>query len=142
MLTVNTSPICQAIVGGMLLEHETSLAALSQEKGAFYRDNLQYLLDALERHLGPRGKSPYQVTWNMPQGGFFVRLQTPFIVDEAMLQLSAERHGVLWTPMANFMLGGAQSRELRLSCSYLNRDQIEEGVRRLARFIEDANGRV
>jgi (S)-3,5-dihydroxyphenylglycine transaminase len=140
MLTVNTSPICQAIVGGMLLEHETSLTALAQEKGAFYRDNLQCLLDALERHLGPRGNSPYHVSWNVPQGGFFVRVQTSFIVDEEMLKLSAERHGVLWTPMANFMLGGAQSRELRLSCSYLTREQIEEGVPRLARFIEDANG--
>lgn len=139
MLTVNTSPICQAIVGGMLLEHETSLAVLSQEKGAFYRDNLRWLLDALERHLGPRGHSPYQVTWNTPQGGFFVRLQTSFIVDETMLELSAQRYGVLWTPMASFLLGEAQSRELRLSCSYLNREQIEEGVRRLARFIEDAN---
>lgn len=140
MLTVNTSPICQAIVGGMLLEHETSLAAMARDKGAFYRENLQWLLDSLERHLGPQGHSPYHVSWNTPRGGFFVRVQTSFIVDEAMLELSAQRYGVLWTPMANFMLGGMQSRELRLSCSYLTREQIDEGVCRLARFIEDTNG--
>lgn len=140
MLTVNTSPICQAIVGGMLLEHETSLQALARDKGAFYRENMQWLLEALERYLGPCGHSPHQVSWNTPQGGFFVRVQTSFLVDEAMLELSAQRYGVLWTPMANFLLGGAQSRELRLSCSYLNREQIDEGVRRLSRFIEDANG--
>jgi (S)-3,5-dihydroxyphenylglycine transaminase len=139
MLTVNTSPICQAIVGGMLLDHEASLATMAQEKGEFYRDNLQLLLNALERHLGPREHSAYKVSWNTPQGGFFVRLRTPFIVDQAMLELSANQYGVLWTPMANFMLGGVQSHELRLSCSYLNGEQIEEGVCRLARFIKDAH---
>jgi (S)-3,5-dihydroxyphenylglycine transaminase len=139
MLTVNTSPLCQAIVGGMLLEHETSLAALSEKKGAFYRGNLKLLLDALERHFGPRDASPYGVTWNTPCGGFFVRMQTSFVVDEAMLELSAQRYNVLWTPMANFLLEGAQSNELRLSCSYLDGEQIEEGVRRLALFIKDMN---
>jgi len=38
--------------------------------------------------------------------------------------------------MSCFYLDGAGQRQIRLSCSYLAPEQIEEGVRRLADLIE------
>lgn len=53
MVTVNTSPLSQAVVGGLLLEHGRSLRALARRKAERYRANLAHLTDALERHLPP-----------------------------------------------------------------------------------------
>jgi (S)-3,5-dihydroxyphenylglycine transaminase len=137
MLTVNTSPICQAIVGGMMLEHDGSLAAVGREKALLYRRNLRHLLDALSRHLPPALCAQQHVSWNEPQGGFFVRVRLPVVADYALLERCAARHGVLWTPMSSFFLDGAGRHELRLACSYLTPEEIDEGVARFARFVAD-----
>jgi (S)-3,5-dihydroxyphenylglycine transaminase len=132
MVTVNTSPICQAVIGGILLAHGGSLADMMAEKASVYRQNLQYLLKALERHVERRDG----VSWNAPSGGFFVRMRLPVVVDDALVEVSAREFGVLWTPMVHFYLGGVFSHELRLSCSYLTPAQIEEGAQRLGAFVE------
>ncbi|MFC3653232.1 PLP-dependent aminotransferase family protein [Dyella humi] len=131
MVTVNTSPICQALIGGMLIAHEYSIRQLAQDKTRKYRKNLDCLLTALDEHLGDL---PH-VAWNRPNGGFFVRLRLPVPVDESLMALSAEQFGVLWTPMSHFHIDGRVSHELRLSCSYLSEQQIEEGMGRLSRFL-------
>lgn len=135
MVTVNTSPICQAIVGGMLLEHDGSLALLSKDKGALYRRNLGLLLDALTRHVGMNGDPVHGVHWHVPAGGFFLRMRLPVAADAALLKLCARDYGVLWTPMSYFHLNNAGNQQLRLSCSYLTPEQIDEGARRLAAFL-------
>jgi (S)-3,5-dihydroxyphenylglycine transaminase len=129
MTTVNTSPICQAVIGGMLLEHGGSLAALGRDKSELYRRNLALLLDELDRHAGRTA------TWNRPAGGFFVRVRLPVTADLALLHESASRFGVLWTPMSAFHVRDRGHDEIRLSCSYLDPDRIREGVTRLAAFF-------
>jgi (S)-3,5-dihydroxyphenylglycine transaminase len=131
MLTVNTSPIAQAVIGGVLVESDCSLRAANRDKLAFYRENLRTMLAALEEHFpGPR----HPVTWNVPSGGFFAVVDVPFEADERMLEVSAEQFGVLWTPMSFFYTAGG-TRSLRLSCSYLDAEQIAEGVRRLSLLV-------
>jgi (S)-3,5-dihydroxyphenylglycine transaminase len=137
MLTVNTSPISQAIVGGILLENDCTLLAANQQPIRFYRENMETTLRALERAF-PRDAAWTQgVSWNHPEGGFFLVVQVPFEVDDALLELSARRYGVLWTPMRYFYIDGGGQRALRLSCSYLAPPRIEEGIHRLARLIQD-----
>jgi (S)-3,5-dihydroxyphenylglycine transaminase len=130
MVTVNTSPIAQAVIGGVLVSCGYSLRAANSEKIAFYRRNLRTLLAALERHF-----SDPEITWNSPSGGFFAVLSAPVRADEKLLELSARDYGVLWTPMSFFYLGAGGEHAIRLSCSALPTDQIDEGVRRLATFI-------
>jgi (S)-3,5-dihydroxyphenylglycine transaminase len=131
MVTVNTSPICQAIIGGMLIEHDCSIRRLAETKTKVYRKNLECLLGGLERYLG---ELP-QVTWNRPKGGFFASLRLPRPVDSSLAAFSAQQFGVLWTPMSNFYIDGRTSYELRLSCSYLSEHQIDEGLNRLSHFL-------
>ncbi|MFD5896352.1 MULTISPECIES: PLP-dependent aminotransferase family protein [unclassified Streptomyces] len=135
MVTVNTSPIAQAVVGGILLEHRGSLASVVSAKAALYQRNLRLLLDALESALGPGTGAPAGVSWNRPRGGFFVRVRLPVPADERLLERSAREFGVLWTPMSHFYLGSGGDYQLRLACSYLDPDAIKEGVARLARFL-------
>ncbi|WP_328341103.1 aminotransferase-like domain-containing protein [Micromonospora sp. NBC_00421] len=133
MVTVNTSPLCQAVIGGMLLRHGGSLAELGRRRAGVYQRNLGHLLDALDRHVGTVEGSG--ISWNHPDGGFFVRVHLPVPADVDLLEVSAGQYGVLWTPMAQFYLGHDGDHQLRLSCSYLDPAQIEVGVQRLATFF-------
>jgi (S)-3,5-dihydroxyphenylglycine transaminase len=132
MVTVNTSPIAQAVIGGVLVSSGYSLRAANREKITFYRRNLRALLTALERHF-----SDPAFSWNSPGGGFFAVLDVPVRADEKLLELSARDYGVLWTPMSFFYLDGGGAQAIRLSCSALRPEQIDEGVRRLAALIAD-----
>jgi (S)-3,5-dihydroxyphenylglycine transaminase len=132
MVTVNTSPIAQAVIGGVLVSCGYSLRTANREKIEFYRGNLRALLAALERHF----RDP-AITWNSPSGGFFAVMDVPVRADEKLLELSARDYGVLWTPMSFFYLNGGGAHAIRLSCSALVPDQIDEGVRRLATLITD-----
>jgi (S)-3,5-dihydroxyphenylglycine transaminase len=134
MVTVNTSPIAQAVIGGALVSSGYSLRAANREKIAFYRRNLRALLAALERHFGGTA-----VTWNAPAGGFFAVADVPVRADEKLLELSARDYGVLWTPMSFFYLDGGGAHAIRLSCSALATGQIDEGVRRLRALIADTS---
>ncbi|MGP9023153.1 aminotransferase-like domain-containing protein [Streptomyces sp. BR1] len=133
MVTVNTSPVSQALVGGMLLEHGGSLLRANERPIAVYRRNLDCLLKGLDRRLS---EVP-GVSWNTPAGGFFVVVTVPFPVTDALLEDAAVRHGVLFTPMRHFGDDARSARQLRLSCSYLTTDQIETGLDRLAALIAE-----
>lgn len=132
MVTVNTSPICQALIGGMLLERQGSFKTLEQERSILYRKNLELLLSELKRKASNINS---EISWNEPTGGFFVRVRLPVLVNTELLECSASNYGVLWTPMSSFYLNNQGDNELRLSCSYLTPEQIEEGVNRLVMFF-------
>ncbi|MFI5771487.1 PLP-dependent aminotransferase family protein [Streptomyces sp. NPDC051658] len=134
MVTVNTSPLGQAVIGGMLLEHGGSLLELSSKKAALYRSNLAHLAHSLDQNLGDVHPN---IRWNRPEGGFFIRMEIPMCADTNLLETSAAKYGVLWTPMSQFYLGSAGDCELRLSCSYLTLEEIDEGVQRLTSFLKN-----
>ncbi|MFC8125295.1 PLP-dependent aminotransferase family protein [Streptomyces sp. NPDC057302] len=138
MLTVNTPPVAQAVIGGKLLENDYSLRAANVRETELYQGNLRHLLKELERNF-PAGSRP-EVTWNTPAGGFFVVITVPFPVDDELLEHSARRHRVLWTPMHHFYGDGRPRQQIRLSFSYLSPDDITIGVDRLAEFIREQCG--
>jgi (S)-3,5-dihydroxyphenylglycine transaminase len=133
LLTVNTSPIAQAVIGGFLVESGCSPRTAGKEKIAFYRTNLRTLLAALEHSFADDDR----VRWNTPDGGFFAVVDLPMTADERLLEVSGRDYGVLWTPMRFFYSDGGGRRSVRLSCSALEPAQIEEGVRRLATLVRD-----
>jgi (S)-3,5-dihydroxyphenylglycine transaminase len=136
MLTVNTSPISQAVIGGVLVESGCSLRAANRDKLTFYRNNLRAMLAALEKHFPRSERGEGAVRWNVPSGGFFAVVDLPFQADEKLLELSAEKFGVLWTPMRFFYVDGGD-HAVRLSCSYLKAEQIAAGVQRLSRLVAE-----
>ena len=135
MTTVNTSPICQAMIGGMMLDHGGSIISLGHEKSIIYRENLALLLENLDRLL----PSVEGLTWTHPIGGFFVQMHIPVPADIALLELSASKYGVLWTPLSPFYIDHAGTHSLRLNCGHLDPYWIEVGVARLARLLQDIN---
>lgn len=140
MVTVNTSAVSQAIVGGMLLAAKGDLAAANAETASYYGAAMSDTLRCLDAALPEADRAELGVSWNRPSGGFFLVVRVPFETDDAALVRSTEKFGVIWTPMAYFYPGGGGERALRLSVSYLSAAEIEEGVARLARFIRAEAG--
>ncbi|WBB76295.1 PLP-dependent aminotransferase family protein [Micromonospora sp. WMMD1128] len=138
MVTVNTSPISQAVIGGALLAHDCSLVAANVRERAAYARNLAHLVDGLARRFPAGGP----VRWTVPAGGFFVVVTVPFAVDDALLHRSAREYGVLWTPMAHFYDAGTPVRALRLSVSAVTPAQIDLGLDRLAALVTDTTAAV
>jgi (S)-3,5-dihydroxyphenylglycine transaminase len=130
-VTLNTSPIAQAVIGGKLVRHGRSMLRANQREIQIYSDSLRRVLGNLTR-LFPDGSG---VSWNTPAGGFFVVLTVPFTVDDKTLERSAREHGVIWTPMHHFYEGMSNSRQLRLSFSLLTPERIDTGLERLASFV-------
>jgi len=135
MITNNTPPLCQAIVGGYLLKNNFTLKNSMAAKLPFYKNNRDTLLAALDRNFPAQEEWTCGIEWNKPSGGFFVRLTLPMEVDTQLLELSTKEHGVLWAPMRDFYLGDGGRNQMRLSYSHLDPDQINEGVRRLAEMV-------
>ena len=136
MVTVNTSAVAQAIVGGKLLEHDCCLAEGNRRETATYLRNLHQVLEGLTRRF-PVSSG---VSWNAPAGGFFVVVSLPFVADDEVLERSARDHGVLWTPMSHFYGDGGGKHQVRLACSQLTSEEIETGLDRFAAQVAEQRG--
>jgi (S)-3,5-dihydroxyphenylglycine transaminase len=135
MVTVNTSPLSQAVIAGMLLTCEGRVSELNTRQAAYYANAMRSTLRELKRCFPADKRSAAGVRWNEPDGGFFLTMRVPFPADNAALARSAEDFGVIWTPMSYFYPRGGGERSIRLSVSYLAENEITEGVNRLASFI-------
>lgn len=140
MISVNTPTLSQAVIGGMLVECGCRLRQANAANIAFYRANLGVVLDELDRHFPAPRRADLGISWSYPDGGFFTVLTVPFPADDAALERSAREHGVLWTPMDSFFVGGGGLHQLRVSSSYVPPDQLTEGISRLAAFVADEVG--
>lgn len=94
-----------------------------------YRQRRDAMLAALEEHLP-------DLTWTVPDGGFYVWLTLPESIDSRAMLPKAVESLVAYTPGTAFFADGDGSRNIRLSFSYPEPDFIREGIRRLASVIE------
>ncbi len=60
---------------------------------------MRCLRDTLAAELPPGSPETDGVRWNDPDGRLLPHLDVPFEADEAALDVSAEKYGVIWTPM-------------------------------------------
>jgi (S)-3,5-dihydroxyphenylglycine transaminase len=134
LLTVNTSTVCQAIAASVLQNTGNSLQPIVEGKRQQLRRNRDILLSGLAAEFADLEG---EVRWNHPRGGFFVTLTLPFPFGPTELQRCAAEYGVIVCPMRFFSLAGNRDRQIRLSFSYLQEDQIRIGLERLARFVRE-----
>ncbi|MDP9968071.1 (S)-3,5-dihydroxyphenylglycine transaminase [Variovorax paradoxus] len=132
--TVNTSQLAQAIVGGVLLKENFSLAKIVSRTTQFYKTNRDALLAALGREFGSNGSN---LQWNVPAGGFFLTVTTPFEFTDKEAEICARDYGVLIMPLAFFSLNDSKHQGVRLAFSNTTSELISEGISRFARFIND-----
>ncbi|MFI9233620.1 PLP-dependent aminotransferase family protein [Streptomyces rimosus] len=106
-------------------------AHLERVRGA-YRARRDALMDGLGAAL-PDGSR-----WNRPDGGMFVWATMPAGYDAAALLPEVVRHDVAYVPGAPFYAGPADAGSMRLSFVTHPPEEIEEGLRRLAKTLRGA----
>ncbi len=136
---VNTSQITQAIVGGVLLKQDCSLQKHVQPAIEFYRDNYQLMQNCLRAEFSDAN---WGVSWNAPEGGFFLVMSLPFSFKLAEAEVCANEYGVLVMPLSFFAYDDQCDCQIRLAYSNVNPSQIADGVARLSRFIKQRCGHV
>ena len=101
----------------------------------FYRERRDSLLESLERHLAGEYRA------EPPRGGHHVWVTLDRSVDERAFYAEAVRHGVSYIPGATVVVDRPAETSLRLSFSMVDPDELDEGVRRLARALREMRRR-
>jgi (S)-3,5-dihydroxyphenylglycine transaminase len=131
VLTLNTSQITQAIVGGLLLESNCSLRRWIEPALNLYRNNRDVMLGQLEHEIPSISGG---IRWNQPSGGFFLTLDLPFQFGAEDVVDCATNYGVIVMPMSFFAFDDSQDQRVRLSFSAAEPQQIRVAISSLARY--------
>jgi 2-aminoadipate transaminase len=97
-----------------------------------YRQRRDVMLAALEREFPPG------IEWTRPAGGLFLWVTLPPEVDTTLLLEKAIVEKVAYVPGSAFDPSGGSRNTFRLNFSNARPEEIETGIRRLARVIERA----
>ncbi len=97
-----------------------------------YRGKRDTLLEELNSQM------PAGVSWTSPEGGFYTWLSLPEGISSSRLFKEAlEKEKVAFVAGSPFFDGRSGERFARLSFSYIPRDEIAEGISRLAKLIRE-----
>jgi 2-aminoadipate transaminase len=94
-----------------------------------YRRKRDFLLDLLDHHF------PEGVKWNRPEGGFFIWVELPVVIDAQELLSEASENNVVFVAGRSFFIDESGDHTLRLSYSQASEPEIEEAVTVLGRLI-------
>jgi len=126
-MDLHPSNLIQGVVWELL--SDGSLDAHLGWVRATYARRRDAMIAALEEWM------PKEVTWNRPEGGFYVWCGLGESVRSSELLDVAAAEGVVFVPGSAFFPGGHGDCHLRLSFVHSSEEEIHEGVRRLARAI-------
>ena len=119
-LNLFTSGIAHSMLElGLQREHLIHLKAV-------YRQRAAALSAALRQHL------PTSITFDEPQGGFFIWLRLPEEMDAQLWLNKARRYDVAFQPGIKFSSAQGLTNYMRLCFAYYETEELEDGVLRLA----------
>jgi (S)-3,5-dihydroxyphenylglycine transaminase len=136
-ITVNTPAINQAVLGGILIENDFSLKAMNMNKIANIRSKRDAVSLSIKKYLPSDASWTHGITYNIPEGGFFLIFKVPFNVDKAELLYCVQKYNVIFTPMSFFYLNGGGENEIRIAFSNLNVEEIEPAIERLSSYFKN-----
>lgn len=97
-----------------------------------YRVKRDAMLAALDRYM------PDGVSWTKPDGGLFLWVRLPEGLDATSMLAEALKHNVAYAVGSAFFADGSGNNTMRLSYSSATVEEIEEGIRRLAKVTKEA----
>ena len=96
----------------------------------YYRRKRDFMLEKLETHF------PTEVQWNRPEGGFFIFVKLPAVMDASELLNDAVKHNVAFVAGAPFFIDQSGKNTFRLSYSQSSEAVIESAVAELGKLIK------
>ncbi len=124
---------CPSFIQGMGLSIFKSgkFDSHTKQMQVIYKERMETMTTTLSK-LMPKG-----VTWSEPVGGFSMLLELPRGYSSVALLLSAIEKGVSFLPCPLFDIDQRYVNGLRLSCAWVDKNQIKEGIELLASAIEE-----
>lgn len=129
---IHTPPLLQAALRQYCIEGHLD-RHIKRTRG-LYRERLDALYDALDRHFAGRAK------WARVEGGFSAWLEFPETLDLRAAMEGAREAGVLYAPGDAFYPDGRGRNCIRLGFSRLTPEQIEKGIGILSNYIASLGG--
>ncbi|MBN1944673.1 MAG: PLP-dependent aminotransferase family protein [Bradymonadales bacterium] len=130
---LQTSSLAQAILNGYFkTEGHTGLMQRVAENVRFYRTNRDAMVQAAHQYL------PQEVRFAVPQAGMFIWFELPEGCDSSrMIAQDCAELKVLLVPGSAFAVHSDLRGAMRASYAMVNAEQIELGVLRFSRMIEN-----
>ena len=133
LISVNTSSLTQSVVAGFLIKNNYTLNNRMVLVNQQYGEQLEGLLKALDRYL----KEIPGVSWNRPEGGFFLVVNLPFDMTDKDVLECAKSEKVICMPVSFFSVDSNYAKsQIRLSFSYYDSETLNVGVQRFANYIK------
>lgn len=95
-----------------------------------YKAKKDAMLAALEKYM------PEGVSWTKPEGGLFLWVRLPEHISADDMFSDAIKENVAYVIGSAFHVDGSGKNTMRLNFSYPTFDEIEEGIKRLAKAIK------
>ncbi len=96
-----------------------------------YKPKQKVLIDSLEEYM------PSGIEWTVPKGGMFSWVTLPEEFDTEEMFDEAVDNNVAYVPGHAFYANNPKKNTMRLNYTYVEDEQIEEGVKRIAKTIKD-----
>ena len=124
-----SSPILQLATAeylrrGHLMQHVKDIIAC-------YREKRDLMLKTLAEYM------PKNISWTRPEGGLFLWLSLPHHMNATELLPKAIKNKVAYVAGVDFYPSGDVYNDMRLNFSYSSKEQIVEGLKRLAQTIKE-----
>ncbi|MGC1391286.1 MAG: PLP-dependent aminotransferase family protein [Bacteroidales bacterium] len=96
-----------------------------------YRERRTQMISCFSKYM------PEGVTWTEPQGGLFLFVTLPAHLDSDEIFKKALAKNVAFVAGSSFFCNNSGHNTMRINFSFSNKEEIEEGVRRLSAVISD-----
>lgn len=98
-----------------------------------YRAKRDAMIAALEKYM----PTEEGITWTRPDGGLFLWVRLPEVIDTEEMFPRALEHNVAYIVGSAFYVDGSGKNAMRLSFSVNSEDEIEEGIKRLCQVVRE-----
>ncbi|HEX7493247.1 MAG TPA: PLP-dependent aminotransferase family protein [Bacteroidales bacterium] len=96
-----------------------------------YRERRTHMISCFKKYM------PGGVSWTEPQGGLFLFVTLPSHLDADDIFKKAIEKNVAFVAGSSFFCNNSGHNTMRINFSFSNKEEIEEGVRRLSQVICD-----
>jgi 2-aminoadipate transaminase len=125
---LHSNYLSQRIVYQYLCDHDIDEHIVKVKE--IYRNQRDQMVSSIEKHF------PEEVEFTRPEGGMFLWVTLPESVSSLRLFDLAGGENVAFVPGSAFYVDDGGKNTLRLNFSNSNGDEIEEGIKRLAKVIK------
>ncbi len=126
---LHSNYLSQRIVFRYLTDHDIDEHILKIREA--YKKQRDSMISMMEKHL------PEEIRFTKPEGGMFLWATLPEGLSALRLLDLARKENVVFVPGNAFYVDGGGNNALRLNFSNSGEDEIEEGIKRLARVIKE-----